>query len=108
MKTVLVIDDDPGIVFMHTAILKSGGYQPVTCGLNKQEIETFVQAVDFVVSDHDMPPINSTVVKEICEKFNKPLLVVSGTLDKVHTNQLSKPCGRSEFLNAVEALVSSI
>lgn len=104
MKTVLVIDDDPAIIFMHTAILKSGGYQPVTCDLTKEDINKFVGAVDFVVSDHDMP-IDFSVVKEACEKLNKPLLVVSGTLNNVYKNQLSKPCSRDEFLSAVEVLV---
>lgn len=107
MKTVLVIDDDHGIVFMHTAILKSGGYQPITCDLTKEDINKFVESVDFVVSDHDMP-IEFKIVKEACEKFNKPLLVVSGTTDSVHANQLSKPCNRDEFLKAVRSLLGDL
>lgn len=53
-KTVLLVDDDPGVRFALTEVLTDRGYRVVTAGSGAQAL-TMLDGVDVVVTDLSMP-----------------------------------------------------
>ena len=53
-KTVLLVDDEPGVRFALTEVLVDRGYRVVTAGSGAQAL-TLLDGVDVVVTDLSMP-----------------------------------------------------
>ena len=57
--TVLCIDDDPQLLFIHRMVLESRGYAVLTAASAQAGLELFAScATDVVLLDYGMPEMN--------------------------------------------------
>jgi CheY-like chemotaxis protein len=121
MKKILVVDDDDFIRLVMAKILRTAGYEIGESADGTGAVEKLeAQSYDLVVTDAVLISQNGLYVAEYVRKKipHMPILVVSSHAQgtdstsarnnskKCGNEQLQKPFGRTEFLDAVERLSS--
>lgn len=111
--TILVIDNDEGMVAALTARLESLGYHCVTAGTGAQGIAAFrEQTIHLVISDLNMPAGDGiTLARTIRESSNVPIIVVTGFQDEFrrelrsipNVSLLQKPFEYTRLVELIEA-----
>jgi CheY-like chemotaxis protein len=126
MKTVLVLEDDPGNMQGYSALLSSIGYSVLeaTTGMEGIEAGNRHGSIDLFLSDVDVPgPSGTEVALELIKSHpTMPVLFVSGTpmyswrrndLDNFRqlpshlVDFIEKPCRLSAFLEKVGKLIEN-
>ena len=82
-KTILVVDDDPGILFVLVEFLTGLGYVIITAQNGKEGLDKFnKQRFDLVIADVQMPIMNGLdLLKWIKTKSPRtPVLLITGFL----------------------------
>jgi DNA-binding NtrC family response regulator len=116
MVTILCIDDDPGILQCHKAVLGTRGYTVLTAPDGRTGIAiTRRHSIDIVITDFQMPGMDGGQVAELLlkEKPKLPVLICSGCLDAIPArvrhgvhNFLAKGDGPTRLLAMVEKLLT--
>lgn len=119
-KSVLICDDDLGLLTLLSAIMESAGFSVETA---RDGIEAISKAIksqpdfyDLIIIDHLMPGLNGLgLVKELREsRIPAKIIILSGNLDdelelsfkKLAVDKiLSKPNGITEVADCATALV---
>lgn len=118
---ILVIDDDPVLQRMISAILATKNYQVETASSVDQSLELIAQQPpDVICCDLMMPKISGLDFLEYCrqtpELQNVPVIVISASGEEEIINQaialgalacLPKPFSRAQILDAVESALKS-
>lgn len=78
--TILIIDNDEGMVAAICTRLESMGYRCVTAGTGAQGIAAFrEQPIDLVISDLNMPAGDGiTLAETLRENSDVPIIIVTG------------------------------
>ncbi len=117
-QTVLLVDDDPDIRNYCERVLRSGGYQVVSCedGVDALAVIAGGEPLDAVVLDWALPGLDGRRVREQIARRHPdlPLLVISGHASKDYealggidseTPWLAKPFTPPALLEAVRAML---
>jgi DNA-binding response OmpR family regulator len=81
MKTVLVVDDQPGIRLLLQEVLTNEGYEVVTAQNGKEAVErTEKEEIDLLILDYKLPILNGEeVIKKMKNKKEQiPIILVTG------------------------------
>lgn len=94
-KTILIIDDEPGILKILRKILEQSGYVVLAAASGNEGFDTLkskVNEIDFVICDVKMPNGSGTdFLSKIKENLiKKPVLLVSGFADLTTNEALEK------------------
>ncbi|HMZ04000.1 MAG TPA: response regulator [bacterium] len=103
-KTVLVVEDEPGIRFVTSEFLKMSNFQVVTAENGQEAMKIIVDnKIDVVVTDIMMPKVNGLELLKFVRRLKGesfPVVVVSGSdleslhvIESEHTRTLRKPYG---------------
>ena len=117
---ILVVDDDPEVLFATARVVKKGGYQTFTAGSGKEALEK-IESVkpDLILSDVVMPDIEGP---ELCRRIKedpnlKGIYVVLTSGSRVESEQqadgldsgadgyIARPLTNREFLSRVNSMV---
>ena len=110
-KTVLVVDDEPGILRFLSIKLKISGYEVVTASSGEQALELVRPArPDIILLDIIMPGIDGLQVLRKVRTFSKvPVIIVSANRDALQkamalgaNDYLVKPFEPNELLEKIE------
>jgi CheY-like chemotaxis protein len=75
--TVLCIDDDPQLLFIHRMVLESRGYAVLTAASAQAGLELFAScATDVVLLDYGMPEMNGGEVAAVMKAMKPEIPVV--------------------------------
>ena len=83
MKTIMVVDDEVGVVELLKRVIEANGYQVVTCRNGQEALEELAKGhhIDLVVMDLLMPVMDGyelyMILKENEETRNIPILVLT-------------------------------
>ncbi len=117
---ILVVDDDPDVLFATARVVKKGGYQTITAGSGKETLEKIASEMpDLILMDVVMPDIEGP---ELCRRIKedpnlKGIYVVLTSGSRVESEQqadgldsgadgyIARPLTNREFLSRVNAMV---
>lgn len=117
---ILVVDDDPDILFATARVVKKGGYQTFTADSGKTAMEAVKTiAPDLILMDVVMPDAQGP---DLCRRIKEDpdlkgiyVLLTSGTrveseqqadgLDSGADGYIARPLSNREFLSRVESMV---
>ena len=110
--TILIIDNDEGMVAAICARLESMGYRCVTAGTGAQGIAAFrEQSIDLVITDLNMPAGDGiTLAQTLRESSDVPIIIITG-FHKEYRRELrsisniklvQKPFDSNQFVDLVE------
>lgn len=111
MGTILVIDNDEGVIAALSTRLESMGYVCKTAQTGAQGLDAFDSDVDLVVTDLNMPTLDGIgLVTKIRKQSDVPIIVMTGfrkeyarTLRRVaNVTVLEKPFNLNNFLELIE------
>ncbi len=113
---VLIVDDDPDMVFLLRRILEPAGYEIASAADGKGALETFQEAApDLIILDVNLPLIGGLkVCRELRTTSSVPILMLSSNREDYHKvvgletgadDYLGKPFNPSELLARVKALL---
>ena len=85
--TILIIDNDGGMVAAISTRLESMGYRCVTAGTGGQGIAIFrEQTIDLVITDLNMPAGDGiTLTRTLRETSEVPIIIITGFHDDVRS-----------------------
>ncbi len=118
MQTVLVVDDELGILLVLEAVLSDAGYRVITAGNGRQAIELArAERPDLVLTDWMMPVMDGpALIAALCADpalSDIPLAVMSGAPESSlrhrlgdHVGFLRKPFLDTEVLEAMSWLLA--
>ncbi|MFC1474561.1 response regulator [bacterium] len=78
-ETILVVDDEPGVLEVAADVLGAAGYKILTAGGGEEALSTFKQnsnSLDLVLLDWNMPDMNGTEVFHALENIDPDVKVV--------------------------------
>jgi PAS domain S-box-containing protein len=117
-ETVLIVEDDPGVLRLAAKILRSGGYSVMTASDGEEALSVFRAChaqIDVVILDAVMPKRSGReVYQEIARSHPKPVLFTSGysaaalpadSLVKEGLDVLPKPYAPDLLLRKVRAVI---
>jgi PAS domain S-box-containing protein len=119
-ETILVVEDEPGVLEVTTAILKYAGYEVLTAQSGQRGIEIYRQQHDriaLVISDMDMPDMKGTDMCRILKAQNPDLklIMMSGyplgnneteLLEQGALNWMQKPVSMQRLTEVVSLALS--
>jgi two-component system, OmpR family, alkaline phosphatase synthesis response regulator PhoP len=99
-KTILVCDDDPGILDVTTLVLTEQGYNVVALPTSADIFKTIAQVMpDVVLLDLWMPEVSGEeITKKLKSKVKTrkiPVIIISASRD---TEKIAKLAGANDFL----------
>lgn len=120
-ETILVVDDDPAIIEIMTAILGKSGYRIFTAQGGSECIEmTKKVSADIIIMDIDMPRMNGieacTILKNDPDTKDIPIIFLTGlpgndmlkiAFDCGGTDYVCKPINRIELLSRIKSVLTS-
>lgn len=112
---MLLVDDEPRILFFLKSRLKASGYEVLTAGNGLEAMEQFnTQGADFIVLDLVMPQMDGfETLKKIRALSSVPVIILSAkeaSVDKVRAlnlgadDYLAKPFSPDELVARIEAV----
>jgi CheY-like chemotaxis protein len=113
MSRVLVVDDEPSLLFLHRTTLESAGHQVVEASNGGEALERIREAMpDLVVSDLMMPVMDG---RELIRRLRAdaatrviPVIIVSAVVASEEIVEadaaLTKPCDPDKLLALVDRL----
>ncbi|RFA36735.1 response regulator [Virgibacillus dokdonensis] len=116
-KTILVVDDQPGICMLLTDILTEEGYHVETASTGKEGLEKMNTSVyHLVLMDYQLPIFNAFEVVKQLEKPNNqiPVIVMTGMTEGIVREKedcnnivtiLSKPFNIKEVCELVHSIL---
>ena len=105
-KTVLLIEDDPGIMMCLKTIFSGLGWDMVFAETSA-EVSERSKLVDLVVSDYNVPGVQFEETRAVCEQLGKPLILQSGNMDVAYHPKLMKPWSISELVRLVTSITQT-
>ena len=83
--TVLVVDDDPGILDLHSRLVKQLGYQPITARNGREALEIVAHThLDLILLDLTMPEMDGFAVLDVLRSRdatrNIPVIILTARL----------------------------
>ena len=120
-ETILVVDDDPHMINIMTAILGKSGYRIFIAqdGSECIEITKKVRA-DIIIMDIDMPQMNGleacTILKNAPDTKDIPIIFVTGitddntlkdAFDAGGTDYIRKPFNKIELLSRIKSVLTN-
>ena len=119
-KTILVVEDDPGVCALATRVLSGAGYHVLSAASGDDavsEAKTYPGVIDLVVSDVVMPgmPVGDMIAALHASRPGVPVLMTSGYPDddlvrrRIATSTMEliqKPFESTELLARVAAAIS--
>ena len=120
-KTILVVDDDPAIINIMTAILAKNGYRILIARDGSGCIEmTKKMSADLIILDIDMPQMNGievcTILKNDPNTKEVPIIFLTGlpgndtlkvAFDCGGTDYVCKPINRIELLSRIKSVLNN-
>lgn len=114
-KTVLVVEDEPGIRFVTSEFLKMSNFQVVTAENGQEAMKIIVDnKIDVVVTDIMMPKVNGLELLKFVRRLKGesfPVVVVSGSdleslhvIESEHTRTLRKPYGLDRLAKEIQSI----
>ncbi len=110
--TVLIVDNDDGMVSALSSRLEHQGYSVVTAGTGAQGLAVFrTHEPDLVITDLNMPTGDGiTLARHIRNASKAPIIIVTGFKDEyrdelrsiAHVSVLRKPFESSDLLDLIE------
>lgn len=118
-KTILVVDDDPGMLDLCKFALEGVGYDVHVALSGEIAIELYQQdptAISLVLMDYSMPGLNGVETARELRKINESVSVSSFTgtkntevvellIDEKMTPILAKPFGLQELVEVIESQI---
>ena len=118
-KTILVVEDDPGVCALATRVLSSAGYQVLSAASGDdalREARSYPGVIDLIVSDVVMPgmPVDDMIAALHASRPGVPVLMTSGYPDddlvrrRIATSTmelLQKPYDSAELLARVAVAI---
>ena len=107
-RTILVVDDEPDVVYMVRVILESAGYDVVTASHGGEALERLDEhPVDLILTDLKMPFMSGAeLVEALGERPSHPPVVVMtayGTAEDVPAKGfMMKPFTREELVAQIQ------
>ncbi|WP_077298063.1 response regulator [Virgibacillus pantothenticus] len=117
-KTILVVDDQPGICMLLTDILTEEGYRVETANTGKEGLEKInSSSFHLLMIDYHLPVLNAFEVLRQLEKTNNhiPAIVMTGMTETVIREKedcnnivtiLSKPFNIKEVCQLVHSILN--
>ncbi len=114
-KTILVVDDEPGIRDLLEAFLDIGGYRTIAASDGKEALRVFYERTpDLVITDVVMPSMNGYTFSQLIRYMaDTPIMMITGVQDEDQKKRfinaavdeyMTKPINMDDFLARVEAL----
>jgi two-component system alkaline phosphatase synthesis response regulator PhoP len=117
MKTILIIDDEPAILEVLSAVLEDEGYSPLTAANGQEGLARLADRLpDLVLCDVMMPIMDG---REVCRAMQNnaryrsvPIVLMSAANSALSNEEcpqaflLSKPFELDEILDLVQRLVN--
>lgn len=117
-RTVLLVDDDPGVRRLAKAWLESVGYDVIECrnGEEAARLERVVrEPIDLLVTDFVLPGLGGRKLAERmrCSRPGLPVVFISGygqpfEMPEPGVRFVAKPFARNQFLVAVEQVMRTV
>ncbi len=114
--TILIVDNDDGMVAALSTRLEQSGYSVVTAGTGAQGLAMFEShEPDLVITDLNMPAGDGiTLAHRVRSKSDAPIIIVTGFRDEyreelrsvAHVSILRKPFETNDLLDLVEMELS--
>lgn len=115
VPTILIIDNDDGLVSVIEARLESCGYTCITAKSGAQGIAAFrEQAIDLVITDINMPAGNGvTLINALRHTSTVPVIVVTGFRDQFRhelrafrdVTVIEKPFDGNDLIDLVDSIL---
>jgi two-component system cell cycle sensor histidine kinase/response regulator CckA len=107
-RTVLVVDDDRGIVRLIEAMLRLGGYTVLSADSGKVALKAAhnsLAPIDLLLTDMVMPDLSGTELADELRKLRPDLRVIfmNGDAERTPADTLRKPFTLQCLLGAVKA-----
>lgn len=112
-ETILVVDDDPGVLKLMRSMLKSLKYEVVTCGDPEEALHIFAEKaeeLDLVITDLTMPGMTGNDVARAIKRMDPETTVVacsgysrSGIDTEVIDGFIAKPFQRAQLSEVIRA-----
>ena len=88
MKSILIVDDQPGIRMLLEEVFSKEGYRTLTAGSGKEALDVFaVERPDLVLLDMKIPGMDGIEIlkrmKQECERVQVVMMTAYGELDLV-------------------------
>jgi two-component system cell cycle sensor histidine kinase/response regulator CckA len=111
-KTVLVVDDEPGVLKLIETCLLFKGYTVLTARNGLEALSFFRLDVDVLITDLVMPEMDGhKLVLRVREKRpNLPVIVISGCLDVPIPDRctvVKKPFKMADLLKALDKAIGT-
>ena len=117
---VLIVDDDPGVLYFVGRVLERAGYVTVSATSGREALEAAARlgSVDLLVTDLRMPPMNGDELARQLRRTEPDLkvLYLTGCSDYFFTERgtpgpseafLEKPCDMQMILTAVTSILDT-
>ncbi|MEM7755140.1 MAG: response regulator [Planctomycetota bacterium] len=111
--TLLIVDNDEGLVTALSIRLEDAGYRCITANTGAQGLAAFKDNdIDLVITDLGMPAGNGvTLARDIRRQSEAPIVVLTGFRDEfkgelrgvANISIVRKPCEQRELLELIEA-----
>jgi DNA-binding response OmpR family regulator len=116
-KSILIVDNDPGVIAALSARLGGMGYRCTTAGCSDQALSQFSSCnIDLVISDLNMPQGDGAVLAQAIRRTSGvPIIIISGFKDAyrkklnniANVSFLHKPFETKELLQLVSASLAT-
>jgi CheY-like chemotaxis protein len=119
VKSVLVADDEFGILMVLEMVLEDAGYQVLTAGNGRQALEiASAERPDLIFLDWMMPimdgPSTAMAMRQVPRLANTPIVIMSGAPESSLKTRftdyvafLRKPFRDSDVMHALEQVMGS-
>lgn len=113
-KTILIVDDEEGIVFLLEELLASAGYKTISATTGPEALERIEEEkIDLLILDFQLPLMNGLeVLQKTSQKGIKtPAIMISGMTERIEielkeknriVGVLQKPFDIKEVLELIE------
>jgi CheY-like chemotaxis protein len=81
-KKILLVDDDPDLLFVLSKTIESWGYKVITAPSGKDAIASVIESnPDILILDYRMPDLDGIATLREIRKFNTKILAILFTVD---------------------------
>ena len=99
-KTVMIVDDQPGIRLLLEEVIKNEGYETVTAENGKEALDKIIErSPDLLIVDYKLPIINALELLALLQEkgIEVPTILMSGLAEELTEKKIEIPMVREIF-----------